>query len=160
LSGFGWRFRWGDKVIQTVSNYGWDVFNGYSGIVEKVDAVELEVTIRFDDRPLKSDFGELDEISLANALCTHESQGSELPAEVIPLAMQQFMLLQRNLIYTGITRGKRLLVGQKKALGIAVRNDSTQRRYSELFERLMERRTPATPRDACMGNGAEIFPAV
>ncbi len=85
------------------------------------------------------DFGELDEVSLAYAIGIHKSQGSEFPAVVIPLAMQHFMLLQRNLIHTGITRGKRLLVlvGQKKALGIAVRNDKTQRRYSGLLASLM-----------------------
>jgi len=135
---FGWRFQRGDKVIQTENNYDKDVFNGDIGIVEKVDAVEQEVTIRFDDRPLKYDFGELDEVSLAYAISIHKSQGSEFPAVVIPLAMQHFMLLQRNLIYTGITRGKKLLVlvGQKKALGIAVRNDKTQRRYSGLLASL------------------------
>jgi exodeoxyribonuclease V alpha subunit len=135
---YGWRFQKGDKVIQTENNYDKDVFNGDIGIVEKVDTVEQEVTIRFDDRPLKYDFGELDEVSLAYAISIHKSQGSEFPAVVIPLAMQHFMLLQRNLIYTGITRGKRLLVlvGQKKALGIAVRNDRTQRRYSGLLASL------------------------
>jgi exodeoxyribonuclease V alpha subunit len=135
---FGWRFQRGDKVIQTENNYDKDVFNGDIGIVEKVDTVEQEVTIRFDDRPLKYDFGELDEVSLAYAISIHKSQGSEFPAVVIPLAMQHFMLLQRNLIYTGITRGKKLLVlvGQKKALGIAVRNDRTQRRYSGLLASL------------------------
>jgi len=135
---FGWRFQRGDKVIQTENNYDKDVFNGDIGIVERVDAVEQEVTIRFDDRLLKYDYGELDEVSLAYAISIHKSQGSEFPAVVIPLAMQHFMLLQRNLIYTGITRGKRLLVlvGQKKALGIAVRNDKTQRRYSGLLASL------------------------
>jgi superfamily I DNA and RNA helicase len=80
----------------------------------------------------------LDEVSLAYAISIHKSQGPEFPAVVIPLAMQHFMLLQRNLIYTGITRGKKLLVlvGQKKALGIAVRNDKTQRRYSGLLASL------------------------
>jgi exodeoxyribonuclease V alpha subunit len=138
---FGWRFQRGDKVIQTENNYDKDVFNGDIGIVEKVDTVEQEVTIRFDERPLKYDFGELDEVSLAYAISIHKSQGSEFPAVVIPLAMQHFMLLQRNLIYTGITRGKKLLVlvGQKKALGIAVRNDKTQRRYSGLLASLKAR---------------------
>jgi exodeoxyribonuclease V alpha subunit len=85
-----------------------------------VDPIEQEVSIRFDDRLVKYDYGELDEVSLAYAVSIHKSQGSEFPAVVIPLAMQYYMLLQRNLIYTGITRGKRLLVlvGQRKALGI------------------------------------------
>jgi hypothetical protein len=100
--------------------------------------VEHEVTIRFDERLVKYDFGELDEVALAYAITIHKSQGSEFPAVVIPLATQHYMLLQRNLIYTGITRGKRLLVliGQKKALGIAVRNDRPQRRYSGLLTSL------------------------
>lgn len=85
----------------------WD---GDVGIVERIDAVEEQVAVRFDERLVKYDFGELDEISLAYAITIHKSQGSEFPAVVIPLATQHYMLLQRNLIYTGITRGKRLLV--------------------------------------------------
>jgi len=106
--------------------------------VEHVDPVEQQVVIRFDDRIVKYDFGELDEVSLAYATTIHKSQGSEFPAVVIPVATQHYMLLQRNLIYTGITRGKRLLVliGQKKALGIAVHNDRPQRRYSGLLSTL------------------------
>jgi exodeoxyribonuclease V alpha subunit len=113
------------------------VLNGDVGIVERVDPVEQQVTVRFDERPVKYDFGELDEVALAYAITIHKSQGSEFPAVVIPLATH-YMLLQRNLIYTGITRGKRLLVliGQRKALGIAVRNDRPQRRYSGLLASL------------------------
>ena len=135
---FGWRFQIRDKVIQTENDYDKEVFNGDIGIVERIDPVEHEVTIRFDDRLVKYDFGELDEIALAYAITIHKSQGSEFPAVVIPLATQHYMLLQRNLIYTGITRGKRLLVliGQKKALGIAVRNDRPQQRYSGLLASL------------------------
>jgi exodeoxyribonuclease V alpha subunit len=90
--------------------------------------VEREVTIRFDQREVVYDFGELDEISLAYAITIHKSQGSEFPAVVIPLAMQQYLLLQRNLVYTGITRGKKLvvLIGQRKALAMAVRNNRTE----------------------------------
>ena len=97
--------------------------------------MEHEVTIRFDDRMVKYDFGKLDEVSLAYAVTIHKSQGSEFPAVVIPLATQHYMLLQRNLVYTGITRGKKLVVviGQKKALSIAVHNDRPQRRYSGLW---------------------------
>jgi exodeoxyribonuclease V alpha subunit len=132
---FGWRFQTGDKVIQTENDYDKEVFNGDIGIVERIDPVEHEVTIRFDERLVKYDFGELDEVALAYAITIHKSQGSEFPAVVIPLATQHYMLLQRNLIYTGITRGKRLLVliGQKKALSIAVHNDRPQRRYSGLL---------------------------
>src|SRR6201981_1644762 len=135
---FGWRFQIGDKVIQTENDYDKAVFNGDVGIVERVDLVEQQVAVRFDERLVKYDLGELDEISLAYATTVHKSPGTALPAVVIPLATQHYMLLQRNLIYTGITRGKRLLVpiGQKKALGIAVRNDRPQRRYSGLLASL------------------------
>ena len=99
---------------------------------------EQEVVIRFDAREVVYDYGELDEIALAYAITIHKSQGSEFPVVVIPLAMQQYMLLQRNLIYTGITRGKELvvLIGQKKALAVAVRNNKTENRFSGLLERL------------------------
>ncbi len=95
-------------------------------------AVAQTLTVNYD-------FGELDEVSLAYAVTIHKSQGSEFPAVLIPLATQHYLLLQRNLIYTGLTRGKKLvvLVGQQKALGMAVRNDRTQRRYSGLLESLI-----------------------
>jgi exodeoxyribonuclease V alpha subunit len=135
---FGWQFRHRDKVIQTENDYDKEVFNGDIGQVVKIDQVEREVTIRFDQREVVYDFGELDEISLAYAITIHKSQGSEFPAVVIPLAMQQYMLLQRNLVYTGITRGKKLvvLIGQRKALGMAVRNNRTENRFSGLLARL------------------------
>jgi exodeoxyribonuclease V alpha subunit len=135
---FGCRFRMRDKVIQTQNDYDKDVFNGDIGTIERFDPAEQEVTIRFDERNVKYDFGELDEVSLAYAVTIHKSQGSEFPAVVIPVATQHYMLLQRNLIYTGITRGKKLvvLIGQKKAMGIAVHNDRPQRRYSGLLASL------------------------
>ena len=107
---FGWQFRVRDKVIQTENDYDKDVFNGDIGQIVKIDPVEREVTIRFDQREVVYDFGELDEVSLAYAITIHKSQGSEFPAVVIPLATQHYMLLQRNLVYTGITRGKKLVV--------------------------------------------------
>jgi exodeoxyribonuclease V alpha subunit len=136
---FGWQFRPRDKVIQTENDYDKDIFNGDIGQVAKIDSVEREVTIRFDQREVVYDFGELDEVSLAYAITIHKSQGSEFPAVVTPLAMQQYMLLQRNLIYTGITRGKKLvvLIGQRKALGMAVRNNRTENRFSGLLARLL-----------------------
>ncbi len=136
---FGWQFRLRDKVIQTQNDYDKDVFNGDIGQIVKIDPVEKEVTIRFDPREVVYDFGELDEISLAYAITIHKSQGSEFPAVVTPLATQQYLLLQRNLVYTGITRGKQLvvLIGQRKALGIAVRNHKTEHRFSGLLARLI-----------------------
>jgi exodeoxyribonuclease V alpha subunit len=135
---FGWRFQIGDKLIQTENDYDKEVFNGDIGTVERIDVVEHQVVVRFDGRIVKYDFGELDEVAPAYAVTIHKSQGSEFPAVVIPLATQHYMLLQRNLIYTGITRGKKLvvLIGQKKALGIAVHNDRPQRRYSGLLASL------------------------
>lgn len=137
---FGWQFRVRDKVIQTENNYDKEVFNGDIGQVVKIDPVEQEVVIRFDSREVVYDYGELDEIALAYAITIHKSQGSEFPVVVIPLAMQQYMLLQRNLIYTGITRGKKLvvLIGQKKALAVAVRNNKTENRFSGLLERVKD----------------------
>ena len=135
---FGWTFRVRDKVIQTQNNYDKDVFNGDIGQIVKIDPVEREVTIRFDQREVAYDFGELDEVSLAYAITIHKSQGSEFPVIVVPLAMQQYRLLQRNLVYTGITRGKKLvvLIGQRKALAMAVRNNRTENRFSGLLARL------------------------
>ncbi|MGC9944469.1 MAG: ATP-dependent RecD-like DNA helicase [Verrucomicrobiota bacterium] len=136
---FGWQYRLRDKVIQTENDYDKDVFNGDIGQIVKIDPVEREVVIRFDQREVAYDFGELDEISLAYAITIHKSQGSEFPAVVTPLAMQQYMLLQRNLVYTGITRGKKLvvLIGQRKALAMSIKNNRTENRFSGLLARLI-----------------------
>jgi exodeoxyribonuclease V alpha subunit len=135
---FGWEFRVRDKVIQTRNNYDKEVFNGDIGEILKIDDFEREVVIGFDGRDVIYDFNELDEVSLAYAITIHKSQGSEFPVIVMPLAMQHYLLLQRNLVYTGITRGRRLvvLVGQKKALQTAVRNASAIRRFTALEKRL------------------------
>jgi len=135
---FGWQFRMRDKVIQTENDYDKAVFNGDIGQIVKIDPIESEVTLKFDQREVVYDYGELDELSLAYAITIHKSQGSEFPAVVIPLATQHYLLLQRNLIYTGVTRGKRLvvLVGQEKALAMAVRNNRTEKRFSGLLARL------------------------
>jgi exodeoxyribonuclease V alpha subunit len=138
---FGWHFRAGDKVIQTENNYDKEVFNGDIGIISAIDLVDQALRIDFDGREVSYDFGELDEISLAYAITIHKSQGSEFPVVIIPLAMQQYLLLQRNLIYTGLTRGKKLvvIVGQRKAFQMAVRNARAEERYSGLLARLKER---------------------
>jgi exodeoxyribonuclease V alpha subunit len=135
---FGWQFRARDKVIQTENDYDKEVFNGDVGQIVKVDPLEGEVTVSFAPREVVYEFGELDEIALAYAITIHKSQGSEFPAVVIPLAMQHYLLLQRNLVYTGVTRGRQLvvLVGQKKALAAAVRNQRTEERFSGLLMRL------------------------
>lgn len=137
---FGQVFRVRDKVIQTENNYDKEVFNGDIGIIAQIDPVEREVHVKYDGREVIYEFGELDEISPAYAITIHKSQGSEFPAVVIPVATQQFLMLQRNLIYTGITRGKKLvvLVGQKKALGMAIRNNESARRFTGLLPRLRQ----------------------
>jgi exodeoxyribonuclease V alpha subunit len=136
---FGWQFRLRDKVIQTENNYDKEVFNGDIGQVVRIDPEERELTVRFEEREVLYDFNELDELSLAYAITIHKSQGSEFPAVVVPLAMQHYLLLQRNLVYTAITRGRRfvVLVGQRKALAIAVRNDRAAERCSGLYDRLV-----------------------
>ncbi len=135
---FGTQFRLRDKVIQTRNNYDKDIFNGDIGRIVRLDEAEREAAIAFDGREVAYDFSELDEIALAYAITIHKSQGSEFPAVIMPLAMQHFLLLQRNLIYTGLTRGKRfvVLVGQKKALATAIRNDRAAERFSALCDRL------------------------
>jgi exodeoxyribonuclease V alpha subunit len=135
---FGTKFRIGDKVLQTRNNYDKDVFNGDIGRIVSIDPAERLVTIDFDGCRATYDFNELDEVELAYAISIHKSQGSEFPAVVIPLAMQHFLLLQRNLLYTGITRGKKLVVvaGQRKALATAVRQNDIRRRHGGLLARL------------------------
>jgi len=135
---FGWQFRLRDKVMQIRNNYDKDVFNGDIGVVSAIDTDEREIVIRYDQREVRYDTSELDEVVPAYAATIHKSQGSEFPVVIIPLAMQHYMMLQRNLIYTGVTRGKQLvvLIGQKKALMQAVRNNQTRRRYSGLLQRL------------------------
>jgi exodeoxyribonuclease V alpha subunit len=137
---FGWIFRVGDKVLQTVNDYSKDVFNGDIGRIEAIDEQEQELTVSYEGKPVTYDFGELDEVALAYALTVHKSQGSEYPAVVMPLHTQHYLMLQRNLLYTGITRGKKLvvLVGTKKALALAVQRQDTARRYTALCRRLQE----------------------
>jgi exodeoxyribonuclease V alpha subunit len=131
---FGWTFGPGDKVMQVVNDYERDVYNGDLGIVRRIDLEDGALIAAFDGREVSYGFGELDELVLAYATTIHKSQGSEFPAVVIPLTTQHYTMLARNLLYTGVTRGKQLvvLVGQKKALAIAVKNQGTRRRWSKL----------------------------
>jgi exodeoxyribonuclease V alpha subunit len=136
---FGQTYRVGDKVIQLRNNYDKDVFNGDIGRIEEIETEPVRVIIRFDDgRRASYEPGELDELRLAYAITIHKSQGSEFPAVVIPVTTQHFAMLQRNLLYTGLTRGKKLvvLVGDKRALNIAVGNTEAKMRWSGLLERL------------------------
>ncbi|MGD9896832.1 MAG: ATP-dependent RecD-like DNA helicase [Candidatus Methylacidiphilaceae bacterium] len=147
---FGWRFRLRDKVLQTKNDYQKEVFNGDIGEVVGIDLQEQLLTVCFEGRDVRYEFGELDDLSPAYAVTIHKSQGSEFPAVVIPLAMQQYLLLQRNLVYTALTRAKRLaiFVGQWRALAAAIKNDRIERRFSRLLPRL---------RRACGSPGAPPF---
>ena len=131
-------FRLHDKVMQIRNNYDKDVFNGDVGRIVFLDSKERTLSVRYDDRVVPYDFEELDELTPAYAISIHKSQGSEYPAVVIPLMMQHYVLLQRNLVYTGVTRGKKLvvLVGESRALHMAVKNNKTRTRHTRLALRL------------------------
>ena len=136
---FDQTFRVGDKVIQTRNNYDKEVFNGDLGFITSMDTEPVKVHVRFDAaRTAIYEPGELDELQLAYAITIHKSQGSEFPCIIIPVAMAQFIMLERSLIYTGVTRGKRLvvLVGETKALGKAVHETSARRRWTSLEGRM------------------------
>ena len=133
---FGFTYRVGDKVMQTDNDYDKDVFNGDVGYICRIDVDAQELAIEFDGRTVLYQFGELDEVALAYAVSIHKSQGSEYPAVVIPMMKQHYMMLRRNLLYTGITRGKKMvvLVGQRQAIGMAVKGKIESRRWSKLEE--------------------------
>jgi exodeoxyribonuclease V alpha subunit len=144
---FGRTFRVGDKVIQVQNDYQKEVFNGDIGRIVRLDPVDQELAVDYDGREVVYDFNELDELSLAFACSIHKSQGSEYAAVVIPLHTQHYVMLQRNLLYTGVTRGKKLvaLVGSRKALSIAVQRQDTAFRYSMLRQRLQAQEVPGAP---------------
>ena len=138
---FGRLYRVGDKVMQIRNNYDKDVFNGDLGRVVAIDRDAAKLSVRVDERLVEYEFTDLDELLPAYAISIHKSQGSEYPVVVIPILTQHYVMLQRNLLYTAITRGKKLVVvvGTAKALSIAVRNDKTAQRYGMLKARLSER---------------------
>jgi exodeoxyribonuclease V alpha subunit len=133
---FGWTFGPGDKVMQVENDYEKEVYNGDLGIVSRIEPEDGELVIDFDGREVGYGFGELDQVVLAYATTIHKSQGSEYPAVVIPLTTQHYAMLQKNLVYTGVTRGRKLVVllGQRKALAIAVKGQQVRRRWSKLKE--------------------------
>jgi exodeoxyribonuclease V alpha subunit len=133
---FGTTFLVGDKLMQTENDYDKEVYNGDLGFITAIDLEVGEIMITFDGREVSHVAGELDQIVLAYATTIHKSQGSEYPVVIIPVTTQHYAMLQRNLLYTGVTRGKRLviLMGQKKAVMIAVKNVSGRRRWSKLRE--------------------------
>jgi len=144
----GTVFRLHDKVMQVKNNYEKNVFNGDIGIISKIDPEERKLTIRFDGNEVDYDASELDEVVLAYATTVHKSQGSEYQIVVAPIAMQHYIMLQRNLLYTCVTRAKKVmvLVGTKKAIGIAVSNNSIRQRNTLLAKRLSD--TPGIGFDA------------
>jgi exodeoxyribonuclease V alpha subunit len=140
LQKMGRQFHVGDKVMQLRNNYQKEVFNGDVGRITAIDFTEQTLEVLFDHKKVIYDFTEMDELVLAYAVSIHKYQGSECPCIVIPVHTSHFKLLHRNLLYTGVTRGKKLviLVGTKKALAIAVKNDEVKKRYTGLKESLQQ----------------------
>jgi exodeoxyribonuclease V alpha subunit len=140
----GRRLHVGDKVMQIRNNYQKFVFNGDVGRIIAIDLIEQTLTVSFDDRPISYDFSEIDELSLAYAVSIHKYQGSECPMIIIPLHTTHFKMLHRNLLYTGITRGKKrvILVGTRKALAIAVNTNDVQKRFTGLEFELKKIKNP------------------
>jgi exodeoxyribonuclease V alpha subunit len=140
VSKYGWTFRTGDKVMQTVNDYDKDIYNGDTGRIIKLDQIEQQLIVRFDNREITYEFNELDELMLSYTTTIHKSQGCEYPAVVITVHTQHYALLQRNLLYTAVTRGKKLvvLVGTKKAVAIAVKQAQSHRRITLLRNRLQK----------------------
>ena len=136
----GRRFLINDKVMQIRNNYQKEVYNGDVGFIEAIDLSDQTVKVFFDDKEITYEFSELDELELAYAVSIHKYQGSECPCIIIPIHTSHFKLLYKNLLYTGITRGKKLviLVGSKKAIGMAVHNEDVRKRYTGLKSRIKE----------------------
>jgi exodeoxyribonuclease V alpha subunit len=134
----GISFKSGDKVMHLKNNYQKEVYNGDIGIVDKIDDQNAELTVNYYGKTISYEFDELDEMTMAYAISIHKSQGSEYPAVIVPLMTQHYVMLQRNLLYTAMTRGKELviLIGTRKALKIALKNDKPHRRLSSLTHRL------------------------
>lgn len=132
----GKSFRLGDKVLQLRNDYDKEVFNGDMGFVDGINVSEQKLFINFNDRQVAFDFSELDEVTLAYAVTVHKSQGSEYPCVILPLTTSHYMMLQRNLLYTAITRASKLmiLIGTKKAVALALKNDMVQNRYTSLMK--------------------------
>lgn len=135
----GMTFREGDRIIQLKNDYNREVFNGDLGRIVKIDPVEQEVTILFEDREVVYDYADLNEIALAWSISIHKSQGSEYPVVILPIYFQHLMMLSRNLIYTGLTRAKKLaiIVGSSQAISVAIKQVNQQQRYTRLRQRLM-----------------------
>jgi exodeoxyribonuclease V alpha subunit len=153
---FGWQFSPGDRVMETQNDYDREVFNGDLGLVARIDAEESALVVDYEGREVVYPFEELDTLVPAFATTIHKSQGSEYPAVVIPVVTQHYTMLARNLLYTGVTRGKRLvvLVGQRKAIGIAVRGGNAKRRWTKLREWLTPTATGRRPDGSTVVQGS------
>jgi exodeoxyribonuclease V alpha subunit len=130
--------RMGDRVIQLTNDYQREVFNGDVGFIIKIDTEEQEIIVQYGEREVTYDYADLNEIALAWSVTIHKSQGSEYPVVIMPIYTQHFMLLSRNILYTGITRAKKLaiIIGSQKAIGMAVRSTNQKERYTQLQQRL------------------------
>jgi exodeoxyribonuclease V alpha subunit len=136
----GLILRVGDRVIQQVNDYDREVFNGDLGVINQIDREEQEVTVLFNERLVKYDYADLNELTLAWAVSIHKSQGSEYPVVILPIYLQHYALLSRNLIYTGLTRARQLaiVVGPQKAIAVAVNQVRDQARYTYLAQRTQQ----------------------
>jgi exodeoxyribonuclease V alpha subunit len=136
----GSTLRVGDRVIQQTNDYQREVFNGDMGVVTAIDTTEQEVTVQYSERHVTYDYADLNEIALAWSVSIHKSQGSEYPVVILPLYMQHYLMLSRNLLYTGLTRAKKLaiVIGAKKAIAIALHSTDKQQRYTRLKQRLLQ----------------------
>jgi exodeoxyribonuclease V alpha subunit len=157
----GVQYRNGDKVMQIRNNYDKEVFNGDIGTISHVDLDERTLTVDFDGKNVQYDISELDELVLAYATTIHKSQGSEYPIVVMPVLMNHYVMLQRNLIYTGITRAKKILVivGTKKALSYSIRNVTVTKRNTMLKERLQSALPESASRMALYNKAVSITKA-
>jgi exodeoxyribonuclease V alpha subunit len=135
----GMTLRVGDRIIQQTNDYQREVFNGDLGIITDIDTVEQEINVQYGERSVVYDYADLNEITLAWSVSIHKSQGSEYPVVILPFYMQHYMMLSRNLLYTGLTRAKKLaiVIGAKKAISLAVRSTDDMRRYTRLQQRLV-----------------------
>jgi exodeoxyribonuclease V alpha subunit len=135
---YGTLFRVGDKVMQTRNNYDKDVYNGDIGFIRNIDIIEQTMCVDFDGRLAQYEWSEADELTLAYAVSVHKAQGSEFPVVVMPVVTQHYLMLQRNLLYTAVTRARNLcvLTGSRRAIGIAVHNNKVAQRFTALEWRL------------------------
>jgi exodeoxyribonuclease V alpha subunit len=139
ISRGGITLRIGDRVIQQTNDYQRDVFNGDLGVIAAIDTTEQEVKVQYQGRLVTYDYADLNEITLAWAVTIHKSQGSEYPVVILPLYTQHYLMLSRNLLYTGLTRAQKLaiVIGSKKAIAIALNQTNQQQRYTQLRQRIV-----------------------